>query len=118
MICVRGVCAPAEAGQQLETRLQELIAVHGLDDPDHPQHVRCTVTNCLAVCREGPVMMVHPDGIRYKHLDEAALERIFQQHFLQNQPVDDLIFKDQPSRSVLEKREHVRYRPRPRRRNV
>jgi (2Fe-2S) ferredoxin len=59
-------------------------------------------------------MMVHPDGIRYKHLDEAALLRIFQQHFLQDQPVSELIH-DQFPRSVLAKREAAR-RARPRRR--
>ena len=116
MVCVRGECAPSEEGQRIEKRLQELIVAQGLDDTDHPQHVRCTVTNCLAVCQDGPILMVHPDGIRYEHVDEANLKRIFQQHFLQDEPVDELVFRGQPSRSVEEKRRAVQHRPRPRRR--
>ena len=115
MVCVRGTCAPAEEGQQIEAHLQRLIEEYGLDEADHPQHVRCTVTSCLAVCQDGPIIMVHPDGIRYKNVDNAALERIFAEHFLQDQPVDELIFKGQPSRSVAEKRRAVQHRPRPQR---
>ena len=118
MVCVRGECAPSEEGKDIEARLQALIQQHGLDDVDHPHHVRCTLTNCLAVCKEGPIMMVHPEGIRYKLVDEAALEQIFRQHFLQDQPVEALIYNEQPSRSIRQKRQEVRRRRRQRRRKI
>lgn len=100
MICVRGECAPRAKGFDLERRLLELIAAHGLDDPDHPQHLRCILTNCLAVCHSGPVMMVHPEAIRYVNVTEAHLELIFQHHFLADQPVKPLIYDERPARSV------------------
>lgn len=37
-------------------------------------------------------MVVYPDGIWYHHVDENALERIYQEHILDNQPVEALIF--------------------------
>jgi (2Fe-2S) ferredoxin len=104
MICVRGECAPREKGFNLEKRLLELIEAHGLDDPEHPQHLRCTVTNCLAVCHSGPVMMVHPEGIRYINLTEETLELIFQHHFLADQPVKPLIYDERSSRSITSSR--------------
>jgi (2Fe-2S) ferredoxin len=52
-------------------------------------------------------MMVHPDGIRYKLVDEAALQQIFEQHFLRDKPVEALIYNGQPSRSVWQKRQEV-----------
>jgi len=96
LICVRGNCAHPDRGKQLEKRLAELIRAHGLDDPGHSQSATCTLTNCLAVCTDGPVVMVHPDKIRYHHVDEAALERIFREHILQNRPVEALIRREPP----------------------
>ncbi len=90
MICVRGQCAPPEKGRRIETLLLELIARHGLDNPDHPQHATCTITNCLAVCENGPILIVHPEGVKYHRVDEAALQRIFEEHILGGQPVEAL----------------------------
>jgi (2Fe-2S) ferredoxin len=87
----------------LERRLNELIQQHGLDDSDHPQHTRCTITNCLGVCINGPIMVIHPEIIKYQHVDAAALERIFQQHLLQGQPVEELIVHQSPSRPIFKK---------------
>lgn len=91
MICARGDCASSLTSRALEQKLQALIAAHGLDDPAHPQHTVCRLTNCLGVCANGPVMIVHPDGIKYHQVDEVALEKIFQEHILQGQPVEGLI---------------------------
>ena len=104
LICVRGQCAESNQGQRLEKRLTELIEQHGLDDSNHPQHVSCTLTNCLGVCADGPIIIVHPEAIKYQHVNEAALERIFQQHLLRGQPVEELIVRQQPSRPILPKK--------------
>jgi (2Fe-2S) ferredoxin len=104
LICVRGQCAESNRGKQLEKRLLELIEQHGLDDSSHPQHVSCTITNCLGVCADGPVMIVHPEAIKYHHVTQAALERIFLAHLLGNQPVEELIVRELPARSILPKR--------------
>jgi len=90
LICIRGRCAPPEQGAALEKRLLALVAQHGLDDPDHPQHVTCRVVQCLAVCSDGPIVTVHPEGVRYRLVDAAALKQIFQQHLLNGQPVEAL----------------------------
>ena len=108
LICVRGECAPSEKGFDLEKRLLALIEQHGLDNPEHPNYLKCTVTNCLGVCHDGPIMMVHPDGVRYKNIDQTDLERIFEAHFLQGRPVQDLIHDQTPQRAVTARR------PRPR----
>ncbi len=104
LICVRGQCAESNRGKRLEQRLTELIEQYSLNDADHPQHVSCTITNCLGVCADGPVIIVHPEAIKYQHVTEAALERIFQQHLLDNQPVEELIVREPPVRSILPKR--------------
>ena len=98
---MRGNCAHPYQGKALEKQLNDLIEQQGLDDPDHPHHTTCTITNCLGVCEDGPIMMVHPDGVRYHRLDETALNRIFNEHFLQDRPVSEHIQRKQPAISAL-----------------
>jgi (2Fe-2S) ferredoxin len=111
LICVRGQCAESNRGKRLEKRLVELIQQHGLDDPSHPQHVSCTITNCLGICEDGPIMIVHPEAIKYGRVTEGALERIFQQHLLQGRPVDELIVQPPLSRPILKNAKHSRVKP-------
>lgn len=101
MICVRGQCASPELGKALEKQLLALITNHGLDNPDHSHYTTCTLTNCLAVCEAGPVMIVHPEGVKYQQLTGARLERIFQEHLLDDRPVVELMAPRQPSRPIL-----------------
>ncbi len=91
MVCGRGDCVSPLTSRAIEQKLQALIAAHGLDDPAHPRHTRCALTNCLGVCSSGPVIIVHPEGIKYHQVDDVALERIFREHILGGQPVEELI---------------------------
>ena len=91
-ICIHGDCAPAEAGHPLQERFAELAREHGLNKLRNPQRVKCSLADCLGVCDGGPILAVDPDGVWYHHVDEAALERIFRQHFVDGQPVEELIF--------------------------
>jgi (2Fe-2S) ferredoxin len=101
LICVRGQCAESGRGFKLEQHLLKLIQEHGLDDPAHPQHTTCTVTNCLGVCENGPILIVHPEAIKYQHIDPPTLERIFHEHLRHNQPVEALKVKQIPPKPVL-----------------
>lgn len=91
LICIRGNCADSEWGHALEDYLNKLVKEYGLDDPNHPQHTTCRVTNCLGVCHSGPILIVHPGAIRYHQVNKEKLERIFQQHICLGQPISELI---------------------------
>ena len=91
-ICTHGDCAGPEMGEQLHRRFLELNREHSLNKLRNSERVKCSLADCLGVCSGGPIMVVYPDGIWYHNVDEAALERIYREHILGGQPVEELAF--------------------------
>jgi (2Fe-2S) ferredoxin len=92
LICNHGDCADAALAERLHARLSELNRHSGLNKLGNPHRIKCALVDCLGVCQGGPILVVYPEGIWYHHVDEAALARIYQEHLLQGQPVEELIF--------------------------
>jgi len=54
--------------------------------------VKRTRTHCFAVCKQGPILAVYPDGIWYRNVDAAAIQRIVSEHLVGDCPIEPLIF--------------------------
>jgi (2Fe-2S) ferredoxin len=81
------------AWNYLKRRLQEL----GLDRPDALGGCTFrTKANCLRVCQRGPILLVYPDGVWYHSATPETIERIIQEHLLNDRIVTEYSFVVNP----------------------
>ena len=87
------MCCGKSCGENLPllNYLKEKIHEAGLTMGD-ANAVRVNRAGCLGVCQQGPIMVVHPDGVWYHNLDEAKIDRIIEEHFQQDSAVHELAF--------------------------
>jgi cob(I)alamin adenosyltransferase len=92
LICSHGDCAdPAEA-EALHRRVAELNRLHGRNKLRNPERIKCTLADCLGVCRAGPIVAVYPEGVWYHRVDAHKLERIYHEHVLGGEPIHEWVF--------------------------
>ncbi|MFC3531215.1 ferredoxin [Vogesella facilis] len=75
----------AEAEAMFKQLGQAIDACEGL-------RAKRTRTHCFAVCKEGPIVAVYPDGTWYRKVDASAIQRIVSEHLRDGHPVAPLIF--------------------------
>lgn len=82
------------AWDYLKKRLKEL----GLDKPNKttPSCIFRTKANCLRVCQEGPILLIYPDGVWYRNATPPVIERIIQEHLINNKIVEEYVFLTHP----------------------
>ncbi len=93
-LCVGGKCAPEDEAEVAWTFLKRRLKELGL--ADRAGGVLRTRADCLRVCREGPLAVVYPDGIWYRHATPDNLERIIHEHLVAGTPVADLVLAAAP----------------------
>jgi len=91
-------CCSHEQGLESWNYLKRRLSELGLDQPKEspPCLVSRTKANCLRVCCSGPILLVYPEGVWYQKATPSAIERIIQEHLLNNQVVQEYLFLTHP----------------------
>lgn len=98
LLCTRGKCAGDGDGSHSWEYLKRRIRELGLMDVE--QGVYRSPVDCLRICQQGPIMVVYPQGIWYRHCTPEVIEQILQQHILGGQPVAEYQFAQSPLDAV------------------
>ena len=88
VVCMGTGCTSSRS-PQIRERLKALIDRDGLAD-----QIEIVGSGCFGLCEAGPVVIVHPGGTFYSHLEVEDIDRIYQEHLVEGQPVLDLIYED------------------------
>ena len=81
-----GKCTPPEKGNEALRYLRRRLRETELDQQGL---VYLTQVQCFDVCQKGPILVVYPDGVWYFGCTPEVIERIIQNHLLNNKVVKE-----------------------------
>ena len=88
VICMGTGCTSSRS-PMIRERLPALI-----DRDDASERIESVGSGCFGLCEAGPVVIVHPGGTFYSHLEVEDIDRIYEEHLVGGEPVLDLIYED------------------------
>ena len=74
-----------ETGLAIAKRFKELIQENKLR-----MSVRAQRASCFDFCEDGPIAVVYPEGVFYKKISLNDVDEIFEEHIVNNRPVERL----------------------------
>jgi (2Fe-2S) ferredoxin len=81
-------CCGEVKGMELVNAFKDLVKKNNLNT-----EFRAQKAGCLDVCNFGPAMVVYPEGIFYGNVQLEDVKEIFEEHILNDKPVERLILK-------------------------
>jgi (2Fe-2S) ferredoxin len=76
-----------EVGLAIAKRFKELIQQNKMR-----MSVRAQRSSYFDFCEDGPIAVIYPEGVFYKGISVDDVDEIFEQHIVNNNPVERLLF--------------------------
>ena len=83
-LCLGPDCADMDDGQETWDHLKKQCKK--LDLP-----VMRTKAGCFRICVGGPWLLIYPEGVWYGEVTPKRLDRILQEHILENRPIKEWV---------------------------
>ena len=99
LLCCGSGCVSAGA-LKVKKRIEEVMEEH-----DISSEVNIIETGCMGPCDFGPVMMVYPEGVFYKHVKPEDAEELVLEHFVKGRPLKRLMIQDDANKVLATKKE-------------
>ncbi len=93
----KSLCCDSNQGVKSWEKLKNLLKELNLENPKRKQGIVLrSKVDCLRICKQGPILLVWPDGIWYKNVSPERLEKIIKSHILEGKPIKEWILKKTP----------------------
>ena len=102
-LCAGSGCA-ASGTDEVERALRGEISKNGLK-----KKVDLKVTGCHGFCEQGPMMVIHPEGIFYKKVKPKDIPDVVSKTLADGEILKRLLFKDPISKKKVVKEEEVTF---------
>ena len=96
LLCAGPDCCEPDVGEAAWKALKDELKDRGLSLADGPNACYRTKAACLRVCRDGPTMVVYPEGTWYHGMTAERIPQFVRQHLIEGQPVREWIFTEHP----------------------
>lgn len=96
LLCIGPSCCSDHAGNAAWKKLKDLLKELNLSLSTGPTACYRTKVQCLRVCKDGPILVVYPDGFWYHGMTEDRIERFVHEQIVQGKPIQEWIFAQNP----------------------
>lgn len=93
-LCTGPNCCTPEMGQAAWEALKKQHKEAGLSEGERACYR--TKVGCLRICRQGPTMVVYPEGTWYHGMTAERIPRFVKEHLVEGRPVAEWIFTENP----------------------
>ena len=89
LVCTGPRCTQGES-ETLFQQLGEKLKAHNLDAGEC--RVKRTRCNCFAICKDGPIVVIQPNGTWYHRVTPEVLDRILGEHLKQGKVIQENVY--------------------------
>ena len=89
-------CFKGKVGTKTWASLKEAIKHLNTNSKTDLGIILRTKVDCLQICKNGPILLIWPDGIWYEKVTSERVIKIIESHVIKGVPIDKWIFKRTP----------------------